>query len=300
MAEFEITRMVIGRSHRIAITQDEYSNIASSRKLLNETSSLEEKFLAIAEQFYELEKYVISLSLETMIFGFNNVASMSEIGSTFGRIAGAMLSMSRLYTDTAASHLEKISLGALKLADCKAVLSGHYDASFEYRVIEAVRNHVQHRAFPVHTTKFPSKWTEDRSAISFQTKFYLEHSKLQADDKFKKSVLKEIDDVGGPVELNSALRSYFGVLCDIHTEFRKLAAPFVQEAEATLDHWRRTWSSKSTDPSLSGVATSEFDKSILTKGYPLVYLDPELDEYRRYMVRRTQVLTNMSKRQVIF
>jgi hypothetical protein len=82
-------------------------------------------------------------------------ANMNTINK---RIVNLMTSC-RLYNDQTSHHFNELfgdkSIEAVAL---KKEKSRHFDANIEYRTMEALRNYVQHRGYPVSDYSLASKW----------------------------------------------------------------------------------------------------------------------------------------------
>lgn len=76
----------------------------------------------------------------------------------------------------------------------KAITSPEYDARLGYRVMEALRNYVQHRGLPLHSITVGGGWidTEEGRRRKEKTTLYLNVDTLAEDKDFKKDVLDEL------------------------------------------------------------------------------------------------------------
>ena len=81
----------------------------------------------------------------------------------------------------------------------KQLFSQEYDNCFEYRFMEALHNHVQHSGIPIHLIRHPMRWTsaEADGLMEFSVDCFCEKGYLEADTKFKKSVLDQM-----PIRVN--------------------------------------------------------------------------------------------------
>jgi hypothetical protein len=111
--------------------------------------------------------------------------------------------------------------------------------------MEAIRNHAQHRAFPVHSASYGSYWNDERTENIYRAEFFFDETKVRDDKKFKPSTRKEIANEGGKVEIKQCVREYFAELCSIHVESRKLFLAYKVEAESEIAFWRGRWEQES-------------------------------------------------------
>ncbi|MFP5391821.1 MAG: hypothetical protein ACLGI6_09780 [Gammaproteobacteria bacterium] len=100
-------------------------------------------------------------------------------------------------------------------------LNDQYDATFEYRFMEALRNHVQHSGSAVHGLSFGGGWSVGaegrKDRMTFAPEVLTERRLLEQDSKFKKSVLSECPE---RVDLLDASRKYLGQLSVVHNFIR--------------------------------------------------------------------------------
>jgi hypothetical protein len=182
----------------------------------------------------------------------------------------------------------------------KVKLSEEYDGQLSYRVMEAIRNHAQHRAFPVHSTRFGATWDKDRTELLFYSEFFFEVSLIEDDPKFKKSIKKELIEIGEKFDLKLGVRNYFGSICRIHKHAQELVKKFKVEADEDLTAARKKWTEKHSDLEFLAVAACKLHEGILVDGYKKVYLNPQMEEYRESLEKKTSHMQNMELRKIPF
>ncbi|MDI7920712.1 hypothetical protein [Ferirhizobium litorale] len=297
--KFYILRLALGHNAEIAISHEEYSALKKSRAILREISSLEEKFFSVCEHYQEVEEYIFSSTLRHMIFTFERAADIHSIGAGFGRRTASFLSSVRLYQDTLITHIGEISESTIPKQAISRRLSKEYDDNLAYRVMEALRNHSQHRAFPVHSSKYNRKWNENRTEMTFSSMFYFEVSRIEGDKKFKKGVKDELASLDIAFDLKDGVRRYFASICRIHSaareEFEKFRAAAVNCVTAAQEKW-----ASAHDDDFTGVAACAVRNGVLVKGHKVVYIGPEQDEYRVSLEKRTRGILNMDLRTIAF
>lgn len=298
---YALARVAIGAKQSIPLTKEEYNEIVQERGALSSIASFEEKFLSICEAYKAVEQAIFNIALDHLIYTNIDAPKIHGTGAVFARPAMHLLTVVRLYLDTVETHATEISDGHIPEGTAKAILSKHYDGSLEYRVMEAVRNHAQHRAFPVHGGSLGGGWNKDRTINSYGVSFYFKSKKVLEDGKFKKSVLEEIEKAGGEIELKRCVRRYFSEICDIHTELRELFVPYRHGAIKMMRYWREKWGalpSEHHDPGLLGVAAWKFNGQVVDQDAEHAYIDPQVDEYREALEQQTTGLKNMWRRRV--
>lgn len=248
---------MLGSKQSLPITIDQYLELLHSRDILYDISSFEEKFFAICEHFRELEEFVFRTTFSSLLYFRMSAPDIHSTKAEFGRLTAALLSAVRLYLDSVCSHAKALSNGGLDKATIKVVSAKEYDSSFCYRVMEAIRNHAQHQAFPVHSVAFGRKWDEGHETLNYSVDFYFDVKQVN-DNKFKSVTKSEIEDSGEKVDLKSCVRSYFFSVCNMHDEYRRLFKVYQQNAEANLRHWQDVWLKQFPDGKLIGIAACRF------------------------------------------
>jgi hypothetical protein len=110
--------------------------------------------------------------------------------------------------------------------------------------MEALRNYVQHRGFPIHAISYPSKWLDvedhEKSKLQFSVIPYLDISTLAEDKFFKRRVLHELQkkDVENKKRLDIRLfiQEYVKCIGKIHEKIREIVKADLKEWENTLEN----------------------------------------------------------------
>lgn len=226
-----------------------------------------------------------------------NAPSLHSVGGQFGRLVGAFLSAVRLYLDSFCTHAKAISGGAIDQDTAKALSAHEYDSNFCYRVMEAIRNHAQHRAFPVHRTTFKQNYDDKQNLHTYAVDFFFLIEEIE-DGKFKAAIKSEIEATGKPVNLKACVRSYFASVCDIHEQCRKLFNEYRDKAYATIDGARKQWVDSFPNSPLLAVEAAKFKGEFVDKSADAVSISPQIEEYRQFLASKTRAMTNMIKRRV--
>lgn len=297
---YVIAHLALGGHQSIDTTKEQYEGLLSADVTRTRVTSLEEKLFAICEHYREIEEFIFSATLNHMIYGFTDVPKIHSVSTQFARLMGSFLSAVRLYLDSVVTDTKALTNGDVDKSEVKAIISSMYDSSFCYRVMEAIRNHSQHRAFPVHSASYPNNWDKGFTTMSCGSEFYFETSEVNDDKQFNKAVKKEIEEHGGKVDLKLCVRTYFGCICDIHAGIRILIKPYREAALGKFSQARKSWNSAFDDNKFSAVAACRFEGGLLDKEFKKVHLDTQIDEYRESLELRTAHLQNMSKRRVVW
>lgn len=208
--KYKITKNVFGFPGFIEIDADEYKTIKAARDNLFEVLFLEEKLDLVSENYNEFETELLSIASKNMIFSNIDYSSITNDRILITRRIMNLLSSGRMYIDQSNHHLTNI-YGAnhpnLELINSEKHIL--YDQKMGYRVIEALRNYVQHRGIPIHNFIQEMHRIENKpfSQLQFRVVPLLRISDLEEDKKFKMTVLDELKNIQTNDEIDMTLNS---------------------------------------------------------------------------------------------
>ncbi len=129
----------------------------------------------------------------------------------------------RLYLDQSDHNISKICGEESKeLKQIKEFKNWLYDNHFGFRLLEALRNHVQHSSLPLSTISYGSRRVESKDGfyIQFFVAPKISQEELSENKKFNKRVLGELDNQKDYSDLRLAAREYIYCLTQLHTQIR--------------------------------------------------------------------------------
>ena len=135
-----------------------------------------------------------------------------------------LLTSCRLYFDQTEHGISRLfGNPSQQLSDIKTTKNTLYDSCFGYRVMEAIRNHVQHSGLPVHVINYQMRHrdTDGFDYIEFTIGPESEVSTFAENPKFKVSVLKELLDAGKKIDLRRPVREYVSCIIQLHDKLRE-------------------------------------------------------------------------------
>lgn len=295
--EYGLARRVLDTLAFVSITKNEYEAIQQAREGLLECLFMEEKFDLLIENYFEFETTLLEIATRNMIRHRQDYRSIHlERNLTDRRIVN-LLSAGRVYIDHTKQHVHRILPGesSAKL-NVNAAFSHQYDTRFGYRCMEALRNHVQHRGFPVHTTTFERQWVEHegRRLMLFAISPCLEPERLREDGEFKKVVLEEMEAKSRKIDLKALVRDYVEGLSEVHSTIRQSLHDLVQEWEGVLRSTIARYQSANPEEGIIGLAAIKRQHDGTHKETIPVFT--EFIEQRLYFETKNDVLTNLTKR----
>ena len=192
-----------------------------------------------------------------------------------------------MYLDQYPKNLKKI--GANPEA-AEAARSEAYDAFFEYRFMEALRNHTQHEGLAVHGVTMGGRWlpSRDPKQLQFSITPYASKAALE-DSKFKKAVLNESPE---KVALIPAARIHVGGISSVHSQARKIITPFVKEARRLFEDAIARHGAEAKKR-YSGLAAIAKEEGAVVEKIPILL---DWDDIRQKLLQRNHPVENLAKR----
>lgn len=222
---FGLTKMTLGFTGFIELTEEEFKTIKGARDRLFEVLFLEEKFDFVTENYLEYETEILASAARFMVFRDQDYDWMHKERNVIARRIINLLTACRLYLDHSMHHLHNI-LGEGTSLEQEILDEKHrlYDEHFGYRVMEALRNYVQHKGAPVHSNSFSAPRVEkgDIAEIAFTAIPTVRVSYLEDDESFKKRVLEEMRLRGDEHDLRPLVREYVACLSKVHVKIRDI------------------------------------------------------------------------------
>lgn len=150
--EYGLTQDVLECEHFLRIPEAVFGRIASARDRSIRALEIEENLDMLLHNYVDFEHELLQISLRNALFSVGDWSEFRSVIQDLNRRMVNLLSTARLYLD----HLRHRSAPLLKCASAdsgavEAIISHEYEARRGYRVMEALRNHVQHRGLPLHS-----------------------------------------------------------------------------------------------------------------------------------------------------
>jgi hypothetical protein len=228
---------LIKRKHHREISCECFDELKSSKELLVEALFVEEKYNLVVDNYSEFELELLGNKVRNMLFHDHDWSSaISEMYLINRRIVN-LLTTCRLYTDQISHHLRTIyGAESEQLKEFKAQLSHEYDSFFGYRVMEAMRNYVQHRGLSIGQIINRSQLVENegQERRKHTIKLLIDVTTIEQDGGFKAAVLAELNDQGTSVEFIPLIRQYIESIGRIHLKVRELIEVDLLKADANL------------------------------------------------------------------
>jgi len=149
-----LRRDVLGSKHFLPISEEVFKSVRDARARSIRAVEIEEKLDMVLQNYIEYEHELLQITLRNALFATGGWFEFRDIIHDINRRLANLLSTTRLYLD----HLRHDAGPLFDAAgsDAKAlsaITSEEYDGRLGYRVMEALRNYVQHRGLPLHSTR---------------------------------------------------------------------------------------------------------------------------------------------------
>ncbi len=298
---YGITLDLIGEQAFLEMSQDDYLSVTSAQKNIWAMLSIEEKFDALLQNYAEYERELLSIGVERSLFRELKWFTMIGDLHLLNRRLGNLLTMARVYVDHTSHDLNEIYGKASNTSDAlKQAFRGCYERSFGYRVMEALRNHMQHHSFPIGGISLPSQWmgdvTSDKSRLRTRVHVYLDPGRLRLNNKFKPGVLEELEHASDETrDVTFLLRAYIEQLGSVHEVVRLLASDYPQwksTIEGVLHRYEDLTGEKRWD-AVAVVKDNERDKWM---DRMTIFTEP--CKRLEWLRKNNGLLTNLQKRYV--
>lgn len=277
MPEYGIGRLVLASNTFLPISQGEFEQVLTAKSALLEALATEEAFDLLLANFVEFEREMLDLALGNMVYADRGwQASMDQIQGLNRRLLN-LLSAGRLYLDHLPQHvagiLGKDSPGWQAI---DTVRREQYATLLGYRVMEGLRNYIQHRSLPIRAV------THNMRPIEVENEGYqvrnvltplLELDHLEEGGALKKSVLEELRPLGRQVDIKPLVREYVQGLGAIHQRLRAEVVEAVEHAATVFNAVAERWKA-GDEPGDIGLAVIERKEDGTHSRSAQVFSDP--------------------------
>jgi hypothetical protein len=292
--KYLLRKVVLGKVPEIEITAEEYTEFEKAKNILTNALAIEEKYEIVIRNYIGFEKKILDTTNTYMVRTTLGYSDFFEVRLELNIRLVNLLTAARLYVDQLNQNVRECIPNTTDSKELvKEYFSKEYDVNKEYRFMEALRNYVQHRGFPVHLAPQGGRWTslEDDGLLEYYMELYTIRSYLEEDGKFKKTSLDELDE---KIDLKTATRSYMESLSNVHESVRSIIAESVKAARELIEDARRRYAAIHNG-SLAGLSACKLSDKKIVCTVPLLL---DWDNIRMELQNRNRKLINLKKRYV--
>lgn len=219
-----IGRGVIGPWPFVGISEDYFARLKTAKHNVFVLLGIEEKFGMIVDNYLEYEGDLLKLALDHMAWHSADWPTMRDAMSLLNRRLANLLTVSRLYVDQVKQDVAQM-YGAPEAHRMCQEFNVQYDRLLGYRVMEALRNFIQHRSLPIARLDYPAAWEprKEGQLLHHRACAHLGIAALRDDRNFKASVLQELEKGGNETQdITPWVRQYIDGLASVHRQLRTL------------------------------------------------------------------------------
>lgn len=258
----------------------------------------EEKYALIQRNYVHFESTLAGITLNNLVFATHDWSDFIDSIQLVNGSLLNLLSSTKAYLDQVPQHLNDIfGKESLEATAFTQLTHNEFDARFEYRIISALRNHLQHGDFPVKWLEFSSAWSKNegvKESCAHKIAVLLSVDDLIRNDFIRAATRAELEATGqSRLDVKPLVRGYISSIAQLHSNVR---TSFDQKAQLSEDRVRaliiRAVNGGSTDMlwGLSAVAINETGQ-FLEK----IPVFPENIDRRKHLIKRSSLNTNMEK-----
>ncbi|MDP1786147.1 hypothetical protein [Nitrosomonas sp.] len=287
--KYQLTLAILDPHQELEIDKERFDFLKRARHTLIEALALEEKYEILISNYLELEQQIVRQAVVAQVRTQSDYSEFFEFRMIFNVALVNLLTAARLYVDQFPRHVRDCLADESQLALAKSWLNQAYDSAFEYRFMEALRNHVQHNGVPLHWWSVGSKRT-DKGLREFSVSLCAEKKHLAEDTEFKKTVLAECDE---KVDLLFAARVYMQSLSEVHSKARDAISNSVAIARLAVQEEQDRYQSSSsgTEDRLLGLEAQAVENDRIIERVPLLL---QWDDVRKKLQMKNPLLRNIS------
>ncbi|MGO9243446.1 MAG: hypothetical protein ACLPT4_14350 [Verrucomicrobiia bacterium] len=263
------------RPQIVEITKARYEAVRKAKIACLFAIELEEKFALLMDNFAEFEFELLRIAETWLLWPNRGHADNMQERLTLDRRLVNLLTACRLYLDQTEHGISGLfGETSSELDTVKKFRRNLYDGHFGYRVMEALRNHVQHSGLLVHIISYEASRSTGKGPDYFECVVIPKASvkELSENPKLKNEILQELLTGKDEVDLRGSIREYITCLIELHDRLR-------DTIKVLADHGRETYQA----------AIEEFSKlNGQSVRFPsLVELHDDLRKHDEVVLRRT-------------
>jgi hypothetical protein len=293
--KYIITQDIIGPRAEIGLDLERFLQLKLAKETLSSAFSIEEKYELLIRNFVELESDVLVNTVQDMLTSKQEYSEFFDVRLKINQRMVNLLTSCRLYVDHIKQHAKACTEDDPSTnSKINSLFSTEYDAHFEYRFFEALRNYVQHRGLAVHNISHSSK--NVAGSLLYQTSVFSNKVEFSGDKAFKTSVYNEMPE---KVELIQAAKQYIASISFCHSHIRKLIEQPIKNARKYIEDSINEYCNVNDGQHIGLVALhikhKEGESPVKVGRVPLLL---EWDDVRQKLISRNSLLINLDRRLV--
>lgn len=280
----------------VEISKDKFNQLKVAKVCLAGALAIEEKYELLISNYLDFEKECLNITADHMVRESISYANFFDINITLNRRMVNLLTSAKLYKDQIYQHIKAcIPLDDSIQSQVKSLFSAEYDAFFEYRFMEALRNYVQHRGLAVHSTSIGSSWTSSKKdgMNEYRTTPFTHKTEVTTDKAFKVQVANEMPDKVG---LIYATRTYIESINKVHCYIRDYISQTANDSRNLIGSMINSYEDRYTESfGVNAVCKKTDEKDNIVEVIPLLL---DWDDVRIALQEKNKKLASLKRRYV--
>lgn len=245
----QITRFGVNAAAGIDISPEEFERIVAAKQGVGAVVAIEEKFNLLMENYAEFERELLDITLRRVVFQDADWENFQNDIYLVNRRLVNLLSACRLHIDQARHAISEIyGKDSDEFEMMKKLTRAEHGRSGEYRIMDAIRNHIQHRNLPISGLVLTGTHVdlEGMPAAKHTIRVIVDVDSMRKDPKVSAKVIADIEsrDNDG-VSITPLVRRYVESLGRIHIEIRSMLTEnftaWSEELAAAVEQGRATF-----------------------------------------------------------
>lgn len=220
-----------------------------SHRFLVAMSDVEELFALVSACYADFESNLFAVALEHHLHGLDTSSGPIELsfGKKKDRIRQTVLSLLTAYRalcDQAPQRLDGITAGNLALAtEFKRQVSAAFDASFDFRLFDALRNIMTHKVLPFSNTGITSKflvtdWEDIKNSeqVNISVQELPVPKEVWVDSKTRPETCKEVAALDFDlIDMKAVVRGFMSALFCMRNEFQETTEQQMAQSKGVFE-----------------------------------------------------------------
>ncbi len=299
--KYSLQLRVLSGPYKIDLTKKEFDEYLFARDFIRMATDIEEAFDIFIDNYLDFENTLLQSTNQYLVRMIDTHETFHAERRLFNRKIENLLTTSRAYLYQAERHImNQYGQDSPQLLNYKDKLRLEYDTHLGYRVIEALRNHVQHYGFPIHNVVYSGRVIGDiknNPKWRFVITPFIMTKHLEQNKHFKKKILGELKllEKKNGIDLKLLIREYVESLANMHIEARLIMQEHITQSEDLFGTAIKRFSEYYPQIAPYGLELiSENNGEIATS----VSFLKESCESRKNLEKKNKNLVNLSKRYV--
>lgn len=212
---------------QLEITQDEYQEILKAKSALIDLVEFEEKLIVLLRNYQELEIELLRLALERTVIEKGQWSEVMDDRLVVNLRIANFLTACKLYTDHMPHLIIKLfGRNSTEIGAFNALYTNERDAVIGFKIMESIRDLVQHRAMPISSAHWGMHWVniKDQDVREHTYDVYLNVQAVAKDRKLDAKVKASLDLNNRRLSVKPLIRQHADSFVRIHLGLRKIFA----------------------------------------------------------------------------